>query len=77
MAENRVSGSAASTGSGPPEPSHVAPARAGPLLDGGIHLLPNDGRRFPICDSWRSNWKHTDNPDRATCPQCRARLASR
>jgi hypothetical protein len=75
MAENRLAGAAARAGSDLSGPPRDAPAR--PLLDGGIHLLPSDGRRFPICDSWRSNWKHTDDPDRATCPQCRARLASR
>jgi hypothetical protein len=52
----------------------AAPVRG--LRDGeGIHYLPNDNRRFPICGSWRSNWNHTAEADRATCPDCRARLA--
>lgn len=42
--------------------------------DGGIHFLPRDGRRFPICGSWRSSWSHTGDADSATCPHCRARL---
>jgi len=45
-----------------------------PTVDGGVHFLPNDGRRFPFCGSWRSNWSQTSNPDRVTCPQCRACL---
>lgn len=49
-----------------------------PAIDhsGGIHFMPNDGRRFPLCGSWRSNWNQTSDPERATCPQCRALLAS-
>jgi hypothetical protein len=43
----------------------------------GIHFVPNDERRFPLCGSWRSNWNHTADPERATCPACRARLAQR
>ena len=55
-------------------PSPRLPSRR--LRDGeGIHYLPNDNRRFPICGSWRSNWNHTGEADRATCPDCRARLA--
>ena len=42
----------------------------------GAHFFPNGDRRFPICGSWRSNWNYTRDPDRATCPECRARLAS-
>ncbi len=42
---------------------------------GAVHFLPNDGGRFPLCGSWRSNWNHTADPERATCPECRARLA--
>ena len=37
--------------------------------------MPSDGR-FPICGSWRSNWNHTGDAERATCPQCRVRLAA-
>jgi hypothetical protein len=51
-------------------------ARLSPRLREGIHFVPN-GRRFPICESWRSNWNHTGDADRATCPECRARLAPR
>ena len=49
-----------------------------PAIDrgGGIHFMPSDGRRFPLCGSWRSNWNQTGDPERATCPQCRASLAS-
>jgi hypothetical protein len=45
--------------------------------EGPVHYVPNDGRRFPICGSWRSNWNHTGDAQRATCPSCRARLAAR
>jgi hypothetical protein len=48
----------------------------GPRSAEGVHFVPNDGGRFPLCGSWRSNWNHTDDVDRATCPQCRARLAA-
>ena len=41
---------------------------------GAIHFMPNDGRRFPLCGSWRSNWNHTADPESATCAECRARL---
>lgn len=44
--------------------------------DEPVHFVPNDGRRFPICGSWRSNWNHTGDADRATCPSCRARLVA-
>lgn len=60
-----------------PEPSRSprdAPTRAGQPLEGGVHFVPNDGRRFPLCGSWRSNWKRTEDADRATCPACRTRL---
>jgi hypothetical protein len=41
---------------------------------GAIHFMPNDGRRFPLCGSWRSNWNYTADPESATCEECRARL---
>lgn len=55
--------------------SSDAAARPAPRVRDGVHFVPNDGRRFPICGSWRSNWNHTGDPDKATCPECRARLA--
>lgn len=41
-----------------------------------IHYMPADGRRFPLCGSWRSNWNHTPDPDSATCKECRSQLAA-
>jgi hypothetical protein len=57
--------------------SSDAAARLAARVRDGVHFVPNDGRRFPICGSWRSNWNHTGDSDRATCPECRERLASR
>jgi hypothetical protein len=76
-AEARAAGAVApGEGSGRPAVPRGASPRVGPRSEEGIHFVPNDGRRFPFCGSWRSNWNHTDVPERATCPQCRARLAA-
>lgn len=70
MAEDRLGGAV----QGVPRPLHDAAPRSVSRLDGVIHYLLNDGRRFPVCGSWRSNWGHTHNPERATCPYCRETL---
>jgi hypothetical protein len=65
----------APTGSSEPSRSpRDATTRAGQPSEGGVHFVPNDGRRYPFCGSWRSNWKRTEDADRATCPECRTRL---
>jgi hypothetical protein len=61
-------------GAAPGAAGHGRPAP--PRDVAGIHFVPNDGRRFPFCGSWRSNWNHTGDPERATCPQCRVRMAA-
>ncbi len=53
-----------------------ASGRAGSRVKDGVHYVPKDGGRFPACGGWRSNWNHTGDPQQATCPECRARLAA-
>lgn len=74
MAQNRLSIAAATRASGALTRPRDRVATAALRIADGFHYVPNDGRRFPICGSWRSNWNHTGDPDRATCPECRARL---
>jgi hypothetical protein len=74
MAEDRWAAGA------PVRPSAVAPSRGAHARtetrpEGTSHFLPGDGRRFPLCGSWRSNWNHTGELDRVTCPECLARVA--
>jgi hypothetical protein len=74
MVHEHLAGDAPSGASEPSRSPREAATRAGHPLDGGVHFVPNDGRRFPYCGSWRSNWKRTEDADRATCPECRSRL---
>jgi hypothetical protein len=75
MAQNGYRGTV-SPGGERPRLSRSVAGRPGPYSEGPIHFMPNDGRRFPMCGSWRSNWNHTADADGATCLCCRARLAA-